>query len=86
MLSRSEPSDLGGYGLGNTRHRSNEAQGRDEDVDELDAEEGDDHASQPVDEEVAAQEPPRAQRPEMHPAKRQGDEGDDDESVENDGA
>ena len=56
------------------------------DVDDLDPREGEQHAAQPVDEEVAAQERTGAQRPEMHPAEGQGDERDDDEGVEDDGA
>src|SRR4030043_793962 len=54
--------------------------------DELDPGKREQDASQPVNQEVAAQKRPSAQRPEMHPAEGQGDERDDDEGVEDNGA
>ncbi len=65
---------------------SNEMQGIDDDVDKLDPRERRDEAAQAVDQEVAPEEGRRAQRAEAHPAERQGDEGDDDQGVEDDRA
>ena len=56
------------------------------DIDELDADEGNDDAAQAVDEQVALQDCERADRFVGNAAQRQRNERDDDERVENDGA
>src|ERR1700732_2665497 len=54
-------------------------------IDELDADERGDHAAQPVDEDVAAQDGLSAQGLELHTPQGQGDEQDDDDRIEDDG-
>ena len=51
----------------------------------LDADEGGDDAAEAVDEQVAAQHCGGAGGDELHASERQGDEGDDDQGVEDDG-
>src|SRR5437867_12826213 len=56
-----------------------------DDVDRLDADEGDDDAADAVDEEVAPEQRVRAQRPTCDAAERQRDQRDDDHGVEDHG-
>ena len=59
-------------------------QGRNYDIDRLDADEGQDQAAQAIDEEIAPEQRRRADRPISDALQRQGNEGDDDERVEDD--
>ena len=61
-----------------------EVKGGDDDVDRLDADEGQDQAAQAIDEEIAPEQRRRADRPISDALQRQGNEGDDDERVEDD--
>src|ERR1700733_6963435 len=61
-----------------------EVKGGDDDIDRLDADEGQDQAAQAVDEKIAPEQRCGADRPISDALQRQGDQGDDDESVEND--
>ena len=63
---------------------SGEAQGGDDEVDRLDADERHDDAAEAVDQEVAPQQRRRADRPVAHAPQRQRDQGDDDQRVEDD--
>src|SRR5258706_15911765 len=65
---------------------SGEAQQVDRDVDQLDAGEGDDDAADAVDDQVAAKDVGRAHGSEFYAAQGEGDEQDDDDGVEDDGA
>src|SRR5215469_7653781 len=64
---------------------SNEVEGRDENVNGLNADERHDDAAQTIDEEVATQERSRTDRSEGNSFERQWDQRDDDKRVENDG-
>src|SRR5580704_5584180 len=59
-----------------------EVKGGDDDVDRLDADEGQDEAAQAIDEKIAPEQGRRADRPVSDALQRQGNEGDDDQSVE----
>src|SRR5215470_17836524 len=63
---------------------SGEVQRRDEDVDRLDPDEGDDDAADTVDQEISPQDRRRADGTELHAAERERDQGDDDQRVEDD--
>src|SRR5580704_615328 len=57
-------------------------EGYEDEIDELDEDEGDDDAAHPVDPYVAAQDGRRRRRAEPHPAQRQGNQRHDDQGVE----
>src|ERR1700735_3622970 len=61
-----------------------EVKGGDDGIDRLDADEGQDQAAQAVDEQIAPEHRCAADRPISDALQRQGNQGDDDESVEND--
>src|SRR5689334_21062920 len=61
-----------------------ESQRRDDDVDELDADEGRDDAAEPIDEQVAAKQLARRRRAEADATERERDERGDDQRVEDD--
>ena len=63
---------------------SGEADGGDDEVDQLDADERHDEAAEAVDEQVAAQQRGGADRPVGDAAQRQRDQRDDDQRVEDD--
>src|ERR1700722_1314862 len=60
-------------------------EGHEDEVDELDEDEGHDDPAHPVDKDVAAQDGRGRGGPELDPAQGQGDEGHDDQRVEDDG-
>src|ERR1700722_16169149 len=64
----------------------NEFESGDNDVNGRDANERNNDAAQPVDEQVALQNGQRADGVELHAAQGQRNQGDDDEGIENDGA
>src|SRR5437588_10705686 len=64
---------------------SGEVDAGDDDVDGLDADEGDDHPSDAVDEQVAAEQSRGADGPVLDSLQRQRDQGDDDQRVEDRG-
>ena len=64
---------------------SRQADGRDDQVDELDADERGDDAAQAVDQQVAPQQVGGRRGPVGDAAQRQRDQGDDDQRVEDDG-
>src|SRR3984893_798239 len=69
--------------LSSSRLSSSKVNRADDEVDELDANERNDDPAEPIDEKITPQNACRPDGPVSHPAKRQGDQRDDDQRVEN---